>query len=734
MAVIIVTNNADNGVGSLRNAIYTAQSGDTIKFDSGLTNQTIILNSQIGIRKSLTIDGSDALGLTISGGEQTNIFRLGQENESLTVRNLTLADSYYEATAGGAIWAAENSTINLENVEFLNNVSDGAALHGQAGSVITVTDSTFNHNDGATISDQSYSAGAISLFAYGSLTVKNSTFTNNKSLSGGAIRVTSSDLIIEDSVFTGNDSTFGADKDFIDVPGGGGAIYLDAASVPNDPRFYGSLPGHDLEGETEGGVFRVSNSRFENNRAAGQGGAIMAWGYSQDRIIIQDSKIINNQVIKNRSGMAQGGGIWLMGFGEIDNTIIADNKSVELGGGLYIWGEVPAKISNSDFLGNQAVNGGAIYDGLWDSQIEISNTTFDSNSAVDEAGVFYSENNRPVSLQDSQFTNNTPDDLANVSFDNDMPNILYGSNSSDAISGTEQNSYLVGLDSNDTLNGNGGHDYLNGGANNDVLFGGMGNDTLVGGGQENSLFGGDGNDILMGGEGQDLIEGGNGQDKYIIGDNTQVFYTNHTWYDHAIITDFEFAEDTIQLKGKAADYTIKPANSQGVGGTGIFYEDGMIALVGDVSPNNFSLSADYISYTTDFAPPSALELKQDSLFSGKPDYNAVEHTGLVVWNTGNTWHIEATGDADGSRFTGRIMADNSIEDLSPYKLESNDRVEFVDDSQQIIEFDLNIWDKWTDGISFKVSEETSLFLDLEDNNGISVKAGSDLQQVVPRYM
>ena len=735
MSIITVTNNANGGKGSLRQAIKKAQSGDTIKFDSSLSERTITLTRFIGIQKSLIIDGSDAPGLTISGGKQTNLFRLGKENESLTVQNLTLADSYYRATAGGAIWAIDNSMVNIQNVNFFNNVSDGAALHGQAGSVITVTNSIFDGNDGAKISGKSYSAGAISLFAYGSLNIKNSVFTDNKGFGGGALRVTSSDLIVEDSVFIGNDSTTGADKSFVPIAGGGGAIYLDAASVPNDPRFYQG----ELKGETEGGIFKVSNSRFERNRGAGQGGAIMAWGYNQDKIIIEDSEIINNEVIKNRAGMAQGGGLWLMGFGEIDNTTIANNKSTNVGGGVYVWGETPTTISNSDFSGNQAKNGGAIYDALWSSRIDIDNTTFDSNTAANKGGVFYSKNNRPVSLQNSQFTNNTPDDLTDISSDNNLTDILYGSNVGEAISGTEQNSYLEGLRGNDTLKGNGGDDYLDGGANNDVLKGGTGDDTLVGGVQKNSLFGGDGDDIFIGGKGQDLMEGGSGRDRYIIGDEDGVFYSNYTWYDHAIIRDFEFTEDTIELKGQASDYEIKPANSQGIHGTGIFYEDGMVALVGGVSPNNFSLNGDYIDYGTPVSDSdlidsekisdSKLELKQDSLFSNQPNYNAYDHNGLIVWNTGNTWHIEATGDSNGSRFTGQITANNPIENLSTYSIESNDTAEFTDNSRQIIEFDLHIWNRWTDGISFEVSDDTSVFLELEDSSNVSVKAGASLQEI-----
>ena len=182
MSILKVTNNSDRGNGSLREAVAKAKSGDTIQFDSSLSDRTITLSSGLWLNKSLTFDGGNAPGITISGGNKTNIFWMGgvEESLNLTVKNMTLADSHYEADAGGAIWAQKNSNIVIENVNFNNNVSDGAALHAQQGSFITVTNSNFDSNDGASISDKEYSTGAISLFAFGELSVKDSTFTNNK--------------------------------------------------------------------------------------------------------------------------------------------------------------------------------------------------------------------------------------------------------------------------------------------------------------------------------------------------------------------------------------------------------------------------------------------------------------------------------------------------------------------------------------------------------------------------
>lgn len=742
MTIITVTSSADQGSGSLRQAVYDAQSGDIIKFAPSLSNQKITLSSGLWLNKSLTFDGADAPNLTISGGNKTNIFWMGGVDQklSLSVKNLTMADSYYDAAAGGAIWAQDNSTINIDHVNFTGNVSDGAAVHAQQGSFITVNHSNFDRNDGASISDKEYATGAISLFAFGELKVSNSSFTNNKGFNGGAIHVTSSDLYVENSIFTGNDSTPGKDR-INYIPGAGGAIYADAASVPNDEKYYGNLPEHELQGEAEGGVISIKNSHFENNKAAGQGGALALWGYSQDQVIVTNNTIINNEVIKNKDNMAQGGGVWLMGFGTVENNNISNNRSEDQGGGLFIWGEVPSTISNTTFSGNQAVKGGAIYSDIWDGQVNINKVKFDSNVASGEGGVLFTNKICPVFIQDSQFSNNKAGDIADRTFGSSISEVVYGTDSTNNLAGTDQNSYMFGLNSDDTLNGLGGNDYLDGGINNDMLYGGAGNDTLVGGEQSNTLVGGEGNDLFIGGKGIDLIEGGSGQDRFVIGNETQLYYTDQPWSDHAVIKDFEQGQDLIQLKGQASDYTVQAASSEGVNGAGIFYQGAMIALVANIPAASLSLdaAAGFVTYSsavdpnggtpTDSEPPlssSGLELTQDERFAGRPIYDPVENTGLFVWNTDNTWKIESTGDLDGSLFKGRIVADRPIEKLGSFKLEKNDFVRFTDDSHQVVEFSMKVGNKWTDGISFKVADQTKMFLEMEDRANVPIKVGASM--------
>lgn len=72
----IVTNTNDDGAGSLRQAIASASSGDTITF-SLPANSTIALTSgELLINKSLTINGPGANQLTIERSASAGNFRI----------------------------------------------------------------------------------------------------------------------------------------------------------------------------------------------------------------------------------------------------------------------------------------------------------------------------------------------------------------------------------------------------------------------------------------------------------------------------------------------------------------------------------------------------------------------------------------------------------------------------------------------------------------------------------
>ena len=408
-ATFIVSNINDSGAGSLREAIANAKSGDTIVFDSSLANQKITLTSgQLEIDKNLIIDGKNSRGLTISGNNASRVIDLqltpSFQPTSLTVKNLTIADGKTTAPdeegAGAGISAAEDSTLVVQNTKFFNNTAaglGGGAIYSAERSNVTITNSKFNNNDasgairdaGGQLSE--HAGGAILIWSESKLTVKGSEFTNNKGVNGGAINNLLSSLTIQNSTFINNDSTPGANSNH----GYGGAIYTDGASN-NDG--------------SSSGTINISNSRFEANKGAGQGGGLFLFAYPPDKIVIDKTQIINNEVISNSSGDSLGGGLRAGNSSELNitNTTFANNKAISQGGGMWIGENTPVNLTNSTFSGNRAESadgssglGGAMT--LY-TPTNIINSTFADNYAGFQGGVFWGDAQSTVT--NSIFSNN----------------------------------------------------------------------------------------------------------------------------------------------------------------------------------------------------------------------------------------------------------------------------------------------------------------------------------------
>ncbi|HEY9605288.1 MAG TPA: calcium-binding protein, partial [Allocoleopsis sp.] len=117
---------------------------------------------------------------------------------------------------------------------------------------------------------------------------------------------------------------------------------------------------------------------------------------------------------------------------------------------------------------------------------------------------------------------------------------------------------------NNAITGNAGNNSLSGGAGNDTLTGGDGNDTLVGGTGNDSLSGGNGVDYLngystslTGGTEYDTLVGGAGTDYFILGGSWGVSYQGSAY---ATIADWNPAQDLIEVRGSASQYSLVTGN------------------------------------------------------------------------------------------------------------------------------------------------------------------------------
>lgn len=184
---IDVTNSADSGPGSLRQAIANTEltgGFDTIRLDPSLSGQTIILSNELAILAvgRVTIDASTLPGgLRLEGRGAARLIRMGRNEVRLT--GLTLSGGNPSANEpsneGGAIYS--EGTLVIDRCTFLGNSAafSGAAI-SSAGSFanLTVSNSTFAGNSGLL-------GGAIS--SDGTATIFQSTFSSNSANFGGAI-------------------------------------------------------------------------------------------------------------------------------------------------------------------------------------------------------------------------------------------------------------------------------------------------------------------------------------------------------------------------------------------------------------------------------------------------------------------------------------------------------------------------------------------------------------------
>src|SRR6516225_8287439 len=113
LTTFTVLNTSDSGVGSLRQAIADAAAAggsNTINFDASLAGQTITLASNdandsfgpTGLvidNDTLTIDGSAAPGMDLSGGGQRRLFAVTSTG-ALTLENITLTGGVAQGESG----------------------------------------------------------------------------------------------------------------------------------------------------------------------------------------------------------------------------------------------------------------------------------------------------------------------------------------------------------------------------------------------------------------------------------------------------------------------------------------------------------------------------------------------------------------------------------------------------------------------------------------------------------
>lgn len=170
------------------------------------------------------------------------------------------------------------------------------------------------------------------------------------------------------------------------------------------------LPGATLDGQSqtrvlEGGALDtlfVQNLTFINGVAtegdmAVAGGAILAFG----PVVVEGSRFNNNTALEEGGAIAVGGPYSI----EIERSTFVGNSTGTLGGAIFASvGVEGVSITSSTFSKNTAVHGGAVYD---TGSVNIINSTFVGNRATGTTGEGGAILARGGTVSFSTFLNNT---------------------------------------------------------------------------------------------------------------------------------------------------------------------------------------------------------------------------------------------------------------------------------------------------------------------------------------
>lgn len=212
-AELIVTNTNDTGAGSLRGAINTANTNndsDTITFDIPNNSTITLMSGQLTIANDtgspdLSIDGSRATNLTVSGSDKSRVFRVDSDAKA-EIKGITITKG--NAGEGGGVYI--NGTLTLANSTVSDNrtsAGDGGGIYVNSPGVLMLTDSTVSGN---TASNGTGFGNGGGINSFGTLTLTSSTISGNKAGFGGAIysNLASGKITtVKNSTISGNEGT-----------------------------------------------------------------------------------------------------------------------------------------------------------------------------------------------------------------------------------------------------------------------------------------------------------------------------------------------------------------------------------------------------------------------------------------------------------------------------------------------------------------------------------------------
>ncbi|WP_375505510.1 beta strand repeat-containing protein [uncultured Nostoc sp.] len=483
----VVTNTNDSGAGSLRQAILNANAtlgADTITFAGVFTDATpdiiTLTSGKLTITDDITILGTGASNLTISGNNLSGVFEISGTGTDASIDALKIANANDPLDS---ILLNTKTSLSLTG----STVSDNTGLVGGIFNkgTLSLTNTTVSGNSGSSL------GGGI--FNKGNLSLTNSSVSNNRAFVvyntayGGGIFNTGNLSIADSTISNNSASANGSDRSPDPYPSYGGGIY-NSGSVDITRSTISNNSARDGGGISNSGTFSLTNSTVSDNSVLYTGGGILNSG----TLTLTNDTVTNNVaegfsysgVIGNGGGILSNGGSVIVG-----DTIIAGNFHT-------VYSDDPRDFSSysRDVSGKFTDAGNNLIGDNTGSTGFSASTLVGTNANPIDPKLSALQNNGGTTLTNALIGNSPAINAGNnalippgittdqrgAGFDRISEDTVdIGALEFNGVNGTNDPDNLVGNTISDIINAQAGNDTITGNQGNDILTGGGGKDKFI---------------------------------------------------------------------------------------------------------------------------------------------------------------------------------------------------------------------------------------------------------------
>ncbi|MGO9466437.1 MAG: beta strand repeat-containing protein, partial [Isosphaeraceae bacterium] len=261
LAVDMVDNNDNGGLGSLPYVIANSSANDTIEFDMSaghVTSPITLTAGELDINHNLKIEGPGPGALTISAGGNSRVFHVSS-SVSATISGLTITGGHTSIMGNGAGVSNWGSLQLTDDVLSGNSAAQSGGAVSNSGGTLSMTGCTVTNNS-------AFGGGGIYLGGGGLLTIQDCTIADNTAtlFGGGGIENYADTLEMTNCTVTDNTS----------AQNGGGIDNSGMMTLINSTVAYNSAQGdgggiNDDSGN--GGMATLANTIVGDNTLSGSG-------------------------------------------------------------------------------------------------------------------------------------------------------------------------------------------------------------------------------------------------------------------------------------------------------------------------------------------------------------------------------------------------------------------------------------------------------------------------------